>query len=1201
MPEVLTLSSMADAEPDLSTFENKTGLAEDMKFLASMPELCDVTFLVGDTREPVCAVKAVLAARSRVFQKMLYQAPSPQRKKEPPPRENKLRLFLKRSSEPLLNLQNAAQQPSGQAHQTLIIEEFEPDVFRQLIEYIHTGCVTLQPRTLLGVMNAADYYGLEELRRACAGFVQCCINVDTVCALLASAERYIQYKCTKSLVQKVLEFVDEHGNEVLNLGSFTLLPQHVVRLILAREELRADEFTKFQAALMWSKKYCDNNPNVPLKEVVGNFLEYIQFHKIPANVLMREIHPLGLVPYSIIMNALAYQADPASIDPGNLSPNSSRVRRHHHHHSKHLPKIRKAKSQSFRTRRSPSERRSPNSFIPFNLGPNTTIERKRSPSQKSPSIVSMSQQESKSFGSMSSKSPFSLSRQGTLRTSHSRKNSTGHTLTLNTGRRSPSQQLISPASGRRSPVFLMYDGNRTPLDLLEHRKSPTTMFPGNSKSPTGHRSPLGFGPEFDRRSPTPTVHVQEKSPTAVLLGFDDGRRSPTIQVQSRRSPINFPQGLNTLHVPPITVSNPSESCGITEKMYDVSSSPEIPTSDTGAQNKQSPKEEQPVEVNEPRKERSVMRELLAFVRIPSKKSATRTGKFAAAFSRAESNSATPLIRQSTFTSAPRASSGAAKTAVTKQLSEAGLESKMSLKLLNSKMSFRLRRTVEKAKDKKSSGEEISDLETDPKAQTFELDSVRFEKVGESYIKHEKIREETIEDATPSPVQIVNINTLDFDKQNKKVVSNIKYNVQMRKGGAKPQNHGQMRDENRESVDSIKDDGITINGNLTHATSFTEEAVNTLKNALEHFVLKPEPVYAKKGANTIKDVSCGEQKTELQCPTFEIMPPSRRSSFDPPRSPYLENLRSPCETDPEIMNLNRLDSAGDSFEMIDTDRNHESSFESRYPSSSHTSFEISRYQSTSCEDQTSSFEIIDNDDKNTGFDIRKSSIDIVDVETFQKREKTTYTGLRKSSIETHFDFESPSSRFSTPRAKKQISEPNKHHCLKSHYSASHRARSPLLNQTSSNYSSRDSHDSYSYSSSKWHHQQQHQSITSPQRSPFADPTKQHFPHFGQSTTGFICTDQRCAAIFEPRPCSTSYLSSHLTSSSEFDDCSPSPRRAASASPKHTFTFRIVLKKVDSSPDALYPSAERRRSKDRTTDRIRRRDSRKKRFWETGKSF
>ena len=54
-----------------------------------------------------------------------------------------------------------------------------------------------------GVMNAADYYGLEELKRACFGFVQCCVTVDTVCALLATAERYIQYKCTKYLVQKV--------------------------------------------------------------------------------------------------------------------------------------------------------------------------------------------------------------------------------------------------------------------------------------------------------------------------------------------------------------------------------------------------------------------------------------------------------------------------------------------------------------------------------------------------------------------------------------------------------------------------------------------------------------------------------------------------------------------------------------------------------------------------------------------------------------------------------------------------------------------------------------------------------------------------------------------------------------------------------------------------------------------------------------
>lgn len=58
---------------------------------------------------------------------------------------------------------------------------------------------------------------------------------------------------------------------------------------------------------MWSKKYCDSNPGLSLPDVIGNFLEYIQFHKIPATMLMKEVHPLGLVPNTTIMNSLAYQ------------------------------------------------------------------------------------------------------------------------------------------------------------------------------------------------------------------------------------------------------------------------------------------------------------------------------------------------------------------------------------------------------------------------------------------------------------------------------------------------------------------------------------------------------------------------------------------------------------------------------------------------------------------------------------------------------------------------------------------------------------------------------------------------------------------------------------------------------------------------------------------------------------------------------
>ena len=53
-----------DRDPVFS-FDNRLGLAHDLGFLASMPELCDITFLVGEDRQPVCGVKAILGARSR--------------------------------------------------------------------------------------------------------------------------------------------------------------------------------------------------------------------------------------------------------------------------------------------------------------------------------------------------------------------------------------------------------------------------------------------------------------------------------------------------------------------------------------------------------------------------------------------------------------------------------------------------------------------------------------------------------------------------------------------------------------------------------------------------------------------------------------------------------------------------------------------------------------------------------------------------------------------------------------------------------------------------------------------------------------------------------------------------------------------------------------------------------------------------------
>ena len=51
------------ASPHFLVLQDFGGLCSDLGFLANLPELCDVTFLVGRDKEPVCAVKAILAAR----------------------------------------------------------------------------------------------------------------------------------------------------------------------------------------------------------------------------------------------------------------------------------------------------------------------------------------------------------------------------------------------------------------------------------------------------------------------------------------------------------------------------------------------------------------------------------------------------------------------------------------------------------------------------------------------------------------------------------------------------------------------------------------------------------------------------------------------------------------------------------------------------------------------------------------------------------------------------------------------------------------------------------------------------------------------------------------------------------------------------------------------------------------------------------
>lgn len=101
--------------------------------------------------------------------------------------------------------------------------------------------------------------------------------------------------------------MDTHADEIFKLNAFGLLPEHVVRLILARDGLQADEQVKYNGVYTWCEHYCRSHELTNIADVMRDFLDLIQFHKIPRDVLLSKIYPSRIVPDNIFLSALAYQ------------------------------------------------------------------------------------------------------------------------------------------------------------------------------------------------------------------------------------------------------------------------------------------------------------------------------------------------------------------------------------------------------------------------------------------------------------------------------------------------------------------------------------------------------------------------------------------------------------------------------------------------------------------------------------------------------------------------------------------------------------------------------------------------------------------------------------------------------------------------------------------------------------------------------
>lgn len=155
------------------------------------------------------------------------------------------------------------------------IIEFDPDTFRVLLDYLHTGtcpltCVSIPGEipyiyakknlnykslslTSSGLLCAAEHYDLPELLQACFHHCKQFLRIEVVCPMLISLENYYwRYTSASELVNMILSFVENKAHALFKCPEFLNLSESMVQMIMCRE-LQCPEIRKFEAMLAWAK------------------------------------------------------------------------------------------------------------------------------------------------------------------------------------------------------------------------------------------------------------------------------------------------------------------------------------------------------------------------------------------------------------------------------------------------------------------------------------------------------------------------------------------------------------------------------------------------------------------------------------------------------------------------------------------------------------------------------------------------------------------------------------------------------------------------------------------------------------------------------------------------------------------------------------------------------------------------------------
>ncbi|XP_076659669.1 rap GTPase activating protein radish [Halictus rubicundus] len=194
------------------------------------------------------------------------------------------------------------------------ILEFDPETFRILLDYLHTGCCPLTCSNIPGLVCAAEHYDLPDLLQACFHHAKQFLRIGIVCVMLCTLENYCwRYTSAMDLVNMILAFIETRASQLFKHSGFLTLSESMVQMVMCRD-LEVDEIVKFEAMLNWANNRIKTkakviDPKMEFKGIMERLSKDLKLYRISPQELIRIVLPSHAIRNERILETLMYQAN----------------------------------------------------------------------------------------------------------------------------------------------------------------------------------------------------------------------------------------------------------------------------------------------------------------------------------------------------------------------------------------------------------------------------------------------------------------------------------------------------------------------------------------------------------------------------------------------------------------------------------------------------------------------------------------------------------------------------------------------------------------------------------------------------------------------------------------------------------------------------------------------------------------------------